>query len=124
MPKLGLVIEDNEDLASLFSKALRAAGFEIEVLRDGIAAARRLDDITAPVPDIVILDLHLPALSGADVLMRLRANVRMGRTRVILATADAGMARYLENQADLVLLKPVSLAQLQRLALRIVADVF
>ena len=63
--KLALVIEDDAYLSDVFSEAVKKAGYNVEVLTDGKAARARL---LAVAPDVVILDLHLPHVSGADLL--------------------------------------------------------
>jgi CheY-like chemotaxis protein len=68
---------------------------------------------------VVVLDLHLPYLSGKELLYHIRADQRLGQTRVILATADSVLAESLQEEADLVLLKPISPSQLRDLAIRL-----
>jgi len=111
-----LIIEDEIDLALLFSLALGSAGFETEIVPTGDAALTRLQDAE---PDVVVLDLHLPQVGGADILRRIRADERLAETRVILTTADARQAEALQDQADLVLIKPVGFGQLRDLAARV-----
>lgn len=113
---LALIIEDDPDLSEIFSLSLRGGGFETEVIRDGQLAIDRLAG-TAPV--IIVLDLHLPHVDGATILAQIRSNERFEKTAVILATADAHLADSLRGQADLVLLKPVSIDQLRELAKRL-----
>ena len=113
---LALIIEDDNKLAFVFAQALRMAGFETEVIQDGDIA---LDRLATTVPAVVILDLHLPNVSGKDILHQIRSDVRLSETRVMLATADALMAQSLREDADLVLLKPVSFDQLRDLAERL-----
>jgi two-component system, cell cycle response regulator DivK len=113
---LALIIEDDEYLAEIFSLTLQEAEFEIEIIRDGKAALARLAAIT---PALVVLDLHLPYISGEDILRQIRADERLAGTRVMLATADAIMAENLREEADLVLLKPISTNQLRELARRL-----
>jgi CheY-like chemotaxis protein len=111
-----LIIEDDGDLALIFAQALQAAGFATGIVQDGHHALARLAVAT---PDIVVLDLHLPKVSGADILRQIRADERLAHTRVIVATADPRMAEMLEHQPDLVLLKPISFSQLRDLAARL-----
>jgi two-component system cell cycle response regulator DivK len=113
---LALIIEDDPKLAFVFAEALQMADFETEIVQDGQAALGRL---AATTPAIVVLDLHLPHLSGSDILAQIRADERLTQTRVILATADALKAEHLRSEADLVLLKPISLHQLSLLARRL-----
>ncbi len=110
---LALVIEDNEDQSWVFATALQQAGYATEAVRDGLTALKRLSELT---PNIVVLDLHLPQISGEDLLRKIRGDRRLANMRVILATADALKAEELQSQADLVLLKPISFTQLSLLA--------
>lgn len=115
---LALVIEDDEDLATIFAEALRAAGYETRIVRAGDTA---LAQLAATVPHVVVLDLHLPFVSGADILRQIRADARLAQVRVIIVSADPRMADMLEGQADLVLIKPISFTQLRDLATRLIA---
>jgi len=113
---LALIIEDDYDLSDIFAQALQAAGFETQIIRSGDTALARLASTT---PDVVVLDLHLPHVSGVDILQEIRADARLAETRVIVATADPRAAEVLEDQATLVLLKPISFGQLRDLAGRL-----
>lgn len=113
---LALVIEDDEDLVSLFADAMGAAGFEAEIIRNGYNALIRLDEIE---PTVVVLDLHLPGVPGQDILQQIRGQRRLLNTQVVLATADPGLADSLATKADLVLIKPISFSQLRDLATRL-----
>lgn len=108
-----LVIEDDEDLSVIFSEALQAAGFQTEIARAGDTALARL---AVTMPEVVVLDLHLPRVAGMDILHQIRADPRLEGTRVIVATAHPRMAESLRDEADLVLLKPISFSQLRDLA--------
>ncbi len=113
-----LIVEDDESLAEIFTLSLRAVNFDTETVWDGESALNRLQEI---VPDVVVLDLNLPRVSGRDILHHIRADERLANTKIMLATADALMAESLRAESDLVLLKPISPAQLRTLAERIVA---
>jgi CheY-like chemotaxis protein len=116
MSKLkALIIEDEADLAEIYTKALQREGFETETINDGKKAVERLKVIS---PNVIVLDLHLPQMSGATILQFIRADVRLKKTPVIVTTADERQAEEMEDKADLVLLKPVSLNQLRELASR------
>ena len=111
-----VIIEDNEDLGIIFAEALQAAGFETTLIPDG---ERALAQLKAAVPRIIIVDLHLPHISGEEIIQRIRGDARFDETRVIIATADPRMADMLKEKADLVLLKPISFGQLRDLAARL-----
>ena len=116
---LAFVIEDDEAHLELFCEALQKARFEVEIFRDGQTALSRL---TATTPTLVLLDLHLPHVSGADILSYIRSDPRLKNTRVVLASADPQMASLLREKADLVLIKPISYFQLRELAARLRAS--
>ncbi len=111
-----LIAEDDYDLSNIFDEALQAAGFETRVARTGDAALAYLSSTT---PDVVVLDLHLPRVAGMDILKQIRTDPRLVKTRVIVATADERLAETLEEQADLVLVKPISFSQLRDLSARL-----
>ncbi|MFZ6026520.1 MAG: response regulator [Chloroflexota bacterium] len=110
-----LVIEDYMDQAMVFQRALEMAGFDTEMITDGDVARTRLTEV---VPVLIVLDLHLPGMTGDYLLKQIRTDRRMHKTRVVVATADALMAQNLREQADIVLLKPISFRQLNQLAER------
>jgi len=112
---IALVVEDNEDLNAIFSSALEMAGYEVQSVYDGAAAQQLLLEIT---PAMIVLDLHMPKVSGDVVLKYIRSDERLKEARVIVVTADARFAESLQFQAELVLLKPISFSQLSQLASR------
>ena len=118
--QLALIIEDNEDQNLIFTTALTKAGFDTVSVQDGIIAQQQLQEIT---PDVIVLDLHLPGVHGETLLSQIRQNPRLVDSRVILATADGAMGSALQSQADLVLLKPISFVQLNKLAQRFLKPV-
>lgn len=77
-----LLVEDDLDLANHFEAHLSQAGFHVQAVRDGRAAvkAARQD-----APDLVVLDKHLPGLSGDEVLRRIR---EFSDIPVLMLTAD------------------------------------
>ncbi len=113
---LALIVEDDVDLSEIFREALAAAGFSTEVALDGKVARERLKEI---VPYVVILDLHLPNVSGEALLNQIRSSPELGNVRVVITTADAVMAEFLRERADFTLVKPISYVQLRDLAKRL-----
>jgi len=112
----GLIIEDDEDLSAIFDEALSAAGYRTEIIRNGRTALERLQIIT---PDVVILDMHLPQVTGAEILQYIRSEKRMAFTNVVVTTADAIMGEQVRDTADFVLIKPISFGQLRDLTARL-----
>jgi DNA-binding response OmpR family regulator len=114
---LALIVEDNPQLNQIYRVALKEA-FEIKSFQ---GAKPALDALTETIPTLVVLDLHLPDLSGRYLIEKIRSDNRLATTKIILTTADVQMADMLYEQADIVLLKPVSPNQLRELANRLCA---
>lgn len=109
MPNRILVVEDERSVGAAVTYALEREGFEVALAADGNTAVDLLRD--SP-PDLVVLDLMLPGLSGWDVLSALR---RQGSTPVIVLTArteEADRVAGLEMGADDYVVKPFSMREL------------
>lgn len=118
MSELALIIEDDEDLASIFAEALRGVDFEVEHVADGKKAQERL--LTGIPPYLILLDMHLPHFSGGELLTNiLKKDERFEKTMVIITTADARMGDAYRDQVDFVLIKPISFVQLRDLTKRL-----
>ena len=118
MSTLALIVEDDEDLASIFAEALRGVGFEVEHIADGKTAQERLKN-GAP-PFLILLDMHIPHISGADLLTNIiRKEEHLAKTMVIITTADARMGESFSEMADFVMIKPISFVQLRDLTSRL-----
>ena len=117
MSDLALIIEDDEDLASIFAEALRGVGYEVELAADGKLAQERLKSDS--IPFIVLLDMHLPHVSGGDLLTLIKQDDRFEKTTIIITTADARMGDMYRDQADFVMIKPISFVQLRDITARL-----
>lgn len=109
---LALVVEDDPQLVHIFETAMQIAGFRTATAVDGRAALEQLEQI---VPDVILLDVHLPHVSGDELLRVIRADARLRAAQVVLSTADSRVASQLRADANLVLLKPVSFKDLVEL---------
>ena len=106
-----IVIEDDPKLSVIFQKALQAAGFETAVDLNGDKYPSLLDHAD---PALIILDLHLPYASGADILPVVRE--RCPKSVIVIVTADLYKAKSLPTIADHILVKPVSMTRLIAIA--------
>ncbi|MBL8057304.1 MAG: response regulator [Anaerolineales bacterium] len=113
---LALIIEDEPNIVGFLTEALGMAGFTIEAAIDGQQALARLNRRT---PDLVVLDLNLPLVSGEAVLRQIRSDPRLAGVPVVLTTGEAHIADKLRDEADFVLLKPFSFDQVHDLAVRL-----
>ena len=117
MSELALIIEDDEDLADIFATALRGIDYEVEHVADGKLAQDRL--IGGVAPFLILLDMHLPHISGGDLLTVIKQDSRFEKTIIIITTADARMGDMYRDQVDFVMIKPISFVQLRDLTSRL-----
>lgn len=108
-----LLVEDHAELSQWVSKALRHAGYVLDVLDRGDHADHALH---TEHYDLVILDLSLPGLDGLEVLRRLRQREKGMPTPVLVLTARGATeerVRGLNTGADDYLTKPFDLSELE-----------
>jgi adenylate cyclase len=107
-----LVVDDQEDNVRLLADLLGCHGYQVEMAQSGQAA---LDSIERSAPDLILLDVVMPGLSGLQVLRRLRADDRYAMLPIVLVTAldpDAERIKGLEAGADDFVTKPINGAEL------------
>jgi len=108
-----LVVEDEQDIAGLIKHALeREATVEVEVASSGDTA---LKSVTESAPDLVILDLNLPVLSGIEVCRIIRGRPDTAKLPIIMLTArstESDRIAGLDVGADDYITKPFSLREL------------
>ena len=102
-----LIVEDDDDLRHLFRVTLALAGFDVAEARTGLEALARIDH---DPPDLVVLDLGLPEVSGAVVREQIAAHGHTRNVPVIIVTGSDANLDALD--VNCVLRKPVSPAQL------------
>jgi len=115
---VALIVEDDADAGDIFEFTLKTAGFTPAVIKSGETALKWLASLT---PDILVLDLHLPDIPGTEILRRLRDDPRLERVPVIVVTAHTELAEEVENEVELVLIKPVRYTELQDRATELAA---
>ena len=112
LPAKLLVVDDTALNVKLLADLLRAKGYAVETAASGQEA---LEKIAAGPPDLVLLDVMMPEMSGYEVCARIRANPETAMLPVVMVTAlDAGHERVkgIEAGADDFLSKPVSQPEL------------
>ncbi len=112
MSPLVLIVDDSDDSVRMMQALLQARGFGVETACDGPSALTALERRR---PDLILLDVMMPTMSGMEVLDRIRANPQHASVPVILVTAKAGDEDVLEGYkfgADYYLTKPFSARQL------------
>lgn len=102
-----LMIEDEEDIASLLKFLLERASYDVVHAKDGRQAQGLIDSLSPP--DIVLLDVMLPFFSGLQVLAYIRSNAAWEKVPIVMLTADGSehdIQRALESGANDYMLKP------------------
>ena len=112
-----LIIEDDRDLANLFRIVMEMSGFDVDVIHDGRQGLETLQGQT--LPDVVMLDMHLPGVSGEEIfaMMQERGEDR----RVLLCSADVQLVEQYRSLGANALTKPSPVDELQRVVLEIAA---
>ena len=108
MSKKVLVVEDNELNLKLFCDLLRAHNYVAEPVRDGREAVERARAFT---PDLVIMDIQLPHVSGLELIEMLKADEQLRRIPIMAVTAYAGKGdeeRIRAAGAEAYVSKPIS----------------
>jgi CheY-like chemotaxis protein len=105
-----LLVDDEADARLLVEHALRESGVTVRTARDGHEA---LLDLERELPDVLILDLRMPRMTGETLLRELRAEPRTSELPVIIVTAkelDSGERARLEGLGAQVVRKGEALA--------------
>src|SRR5437868_354745 len=104
-----LVVEDEESFVEALVVGLKREGFRVVVARDGLEALERFD---AARPDLVLLDVMLPRLSGIDVCREIRSKSRVPIIMVTAKGSEIDAVVGLEVGADDYVTKPYRLHEL------------
>ncbi len=108
-----LVADDDPDILELVVFRLQRSGYEVVQAVDGEQALRLAAELR---PDLAVLDVMMPKLTGYDVTRKIRENAATSRIPVILLTSrvqEADVARGFESGADDYLRKPFSPQELR-----------
>jgi two-component system response regulator RegX3 len=113
-----LVVEDEESFVEALTVGLKREGFRVRVARDGVQALELFDLVQ---PDLVLLDVMLPLISGVDVCREIRTRSRVPIIMVTAKTSEIDTVVGLEVGADDYVSKPYRMRELvarMRAALR------
>ena len=117
-----LVVDDDPGVRSVLDSFLSRRGYDVETVEDGETALRKIREHE---PDLLLLDVYLPGISGMDVLYALQGEGRSIPTLTFSGMPDDEMAResVLLGAADFIY-KPFSLGNLEKDVLRKLRDRF
>jgi len=115
-----LLVEDNPDDSCMTMEALREGKIRntVHLVEDGVEALRFLrrqgTHIEAPRPDLILLDLSLPRLSGLEVLAEIKQDPELMRIPVVImtgSTREQDVLRAYDHHANCYVTKPVDMEQ-------------
>lgn len=104
-----VVIEDEEDIATLIKHNLQTEGYHVEVYEDGIKA---LEAVRREPPDLMLLDVMLPGMDGKEVCRAIRRDYDFPIIMVSARTSEVDRVVGLEIGADDYITKPFSVLEL------------
>ncbi len=101
-----LVVEDNPNILVSLEFLLKNAGYDVITANDGVRGWSALEQ---QQPDLVVLDIMLPALDGFELCRRVRSAATLKKTRILILSArghDAEVEKGLQLGADAYMRKP------------------
>jgi len=113
LEKTVLIIEDEADAAELFAEMMRVSGFRVQKTSTSTPA---LAMMTAEKPDVVLLDIMMPEISGLDILRQMRRDPALANIPVVVVSAKSMPADIkigMEAGAFTYLTKPVGFLDLK-----------
>lgn len=113
MPTRVLVVDDNPDSIIIMRGMLEPRGYVVVVATSGAEAFAAVQ--SQPPPDVILLDIMMPEMSGLEVLQQLKEEYDTGRIPVILVTAktqDDDVVKGYQFGADYYIPKPFTAKQL------------
>jgi DNA-binding response OmpR family regulator len=110
---LALILEDDPKLAELYETVLKQCKYEAKIIDSGREAQKSLEILS---PALILLDIHLPYVSGMEILKQLQSEKRFESIPVIVMTADLYTAKDLKGKAKYVLLKTHGVTKLREIA--------
>ena len=112
-----LIVDDHEDVREIFGVCLKRVGMEVLYASNGQEALQLAE---SQRPDVMLLDFHMPEMSGDKVLDVVRESDWGREMRVIAVTATSiHQAQYALDKADVILYKPVELQALTTIVQRL-----
>jgi CheY-like chemotaxis protein len=106
-----LIVEDNVHWRKLLAMVVERSGYEVAEAATGIEA---VDQATATLPDLILMDLGLPEMNGAEATAILKANPATEHIPIVIQTAYACNQNAATAGASEVLVKPIELTEIQR----------
>ncbi len=109
-----MIIDDEQDVAHMTAKRLRAAGYEVSLCFEGNEAVAA---IRSQSPALILLDIWLPGASGIDLFKELRTDIELGKIPIVFFSADPSQEDFClqELGADGFVRKPYNHLELLKI---------
>ena len=120
--KTVLILEDEGDAAELFAEMMRVSGFRVLKVSNSAPA---IDLISSEKPDLIILDIMMPGISGLDILHHMHHDPALTNIPVVVVSAKgtpADIKRGMEAGAKIYLTKPVGFLELKEAVTRAIGE--
>jgi len=120
--KTVLILEDEGDAAELFAEMMRVSGFRVLKVSNSAPA---IELISSEKPDLIILDIMMPGISGLDILHHMHHDPNLTNIPVVVVSAKgtpADIKRGLEAGAKIYLTKPVGFQELKEAVTRAIGE--
>jgi CheY-like chemotaxis protein len=117
-----LIIEDEADAAELFAEMMRVSGFRV---RKTSSSTPAIDMMTDEKPDVVLLDIMMPEVSGLDILRKMRQDPALADIPVVVVSAKSMPADIkigMDAGASIYLTKPVGFLELKEAVERVLGS--
>ena len=108
-----MIIEDEEDAAELFAEMMRVSGYRVVKTSKSAPA---IEMMTVEKPDVILLDIMMPEISGLDIMRYMRGDPMLANIPVVVITAKgmpADIKNGMEAGASSYLTKPVGFLDLK-----------
>jgi two-component system, OmpR family, phosphate regulon response regulator PhoB len=120
--KTVMIIEDEEDAAELFAEMMRISGYRVVKTSKSAPA---IEMMTAEKPDVILLDIMMPEISGLDIMRQMRTDPMLANIPVVVVTAKgmpADIKNGMEAGASTYLTKPVGFLDLKEAVERVLGS--
>jgi CheY-like chemotaxis protein len=120
--KTVLIIEDEADAAELFAEMMRVSGFRV---RKTSSSTPAIDMMIDEKPDVVLLDIMMPEVSGLDILRKMRRDPALANIPVVVVSAKSMPADIkigMDAGASIYLTKPVGFLELKEAVERVLGS--
>ena len=106
MSAVALVVDDSMLIRYTVCRFLEERGFQVEPAADGVEALQVLDRV---LPDLIVTDIQMPKMSGAELIAVLKARAETAKIPIIIVAGRSGSCAKSEKRVDFVIYKDIDI---------------